>query len=217
MARKKATARSTERHAFGITVLKAADHRVRRLKQEHEPSIHGNKVWTSSWAVIDYLEYQGLPASARVMEVGCGWGLAGIYCARRHGARVVGVDADEAVFPYLRLHAEINGVEIETRCRRFEELNADDLAGLDVLIGADICFWDEMTEPVHQLVREAVRQGVQQVIVADPGRPPFTRMSERCVTELDAEVKEWEVDTPVRASAYLMIVGSLPQRRRRKG
>lgn len=217
MARKKATAKSTERHAFGITVLKAADHRVRRLKQEHEPSIHGNKMWTSSWAVMDYFEYQGLPPATRVMEVGCGWGLAGIYCARRYGARVVGVDADEAVFPYLQLHAGINGVEIETRCRRFEELSAADLAGQDVLIGADICFWDEMTDPVHQLVREAVRQGVQQVIVADPGRPPFTRMSERCVAELDAEVKEWEVDAPVRASAYLMIVGSLPQPQRRKG
>jgi RNA polymerase sigma-70 factor (ECF subfamily) len=45
---------------------------------------------------MDYLEHQGLPRETRVMEVGCGWGLAGIYCAREHGARVTGLDADSA-------------------------------------------------------------------------------------------------------------------------
>ena len=211
MARKTAAVKATERRLFGITVLKAADHRVRRLKQEHEPTIHGNKVWNSSWVVMDYLQYQGLPMGTRVMEIGCGWGLVGIYCARRYGARVVGVDADAAVFPYLQLHAKVNGVEVETRCRRFEDLGPDDFADLDILIGTDICFWDEMTDPVHRIVTEAVRAGVQQVIIADPGRPPFTRMSDRCVAELNAEVKDWDVDDPVRARAYIMIVGSLPQ------
>ncbi len=215
MARKKAAARATERSLFGITVLKAADHRVRRLKQEHEPSIHGNKVWNSSWVVIDFLEYQGLPRSAHVMEVGCGWGLVGIYCARRYEAHVVGVDADAAVFPYLQLHAQLNGVQIETRCRRFEELSTADLSGHDVLVGTDICFWDEMTEPLYRVVAEAMGQGAQQVIIADPGRPPFTRMADRCVAELGAEVKAWEVEEPIRASADLLIVGSLPRTRAR--
>jgi predicted nicotinamide N-methyase len=210
MAKKKREEKATQRQAYGITVLKAADARIRRLRKEHEPSIHGNKFWSSSWVIMDYLEHQGLPDKARVLEVGCGWGLAGIYCARKHGARVTGVDADQAVFPYLELHARINEVEIETRCCGFEELTAGELAGQDVVIGADICFWDEMVDPVYRMVRRSVGAGARQVIIADPGRPPFSLMSERCARELGGEIKEWEVDGQVKASAYLLIVGSLP-------
>ena len=211
MAKKKRKKeKETERQAYGITVLKAADKRIRKLKQDHEPSIHGDKFWTSSWAIMDYLEQQGLPKKTRVMEAGCGWGLAGIYCARNHGAIVTGLDADAAVFPYLKLHAEINDVEIEPICSRFEELKKKALARQDVIIGADICFWDEMIEPLFKMVKKAVKAGVQQIIIADPGRPPFNEMSERCVAQFGAEIKEWEVEEPVKASAYLLLIGSLP-------
>ena len=191
-------------------MLKATDQRIRNLKKDYEPFIHGDKFWTSSWAIMDYLEQQGLPKKARAMEAGCGWGLAGIYCARNHGAKVTGLDADSAVFPYLKLHAEVNDVEIETLCCRFEELKKKDLAKQDVIIGADICFWDEMIDPVFKMVKKAIKAGVQQIIIADPGRPPFDQMSERCVAQFDAEIKEWEIDEPVKASAYLLIIGSLP-------
>ena len=113
--KKKKEAKSTERQAYGLTVLKASHKKIRQLKRNHEPEIHGNKLWTSSWLIMDFLEQQGLSKKPRVMEVGCGWGLAGIYCAKRHGASVVGIDADENVFPYLDLHAEVNGVKLERK------------------------------------------------------------------------------------------------------
>jgi len=210
MAKKKKGATKIERQAFGITVLKAADKRVRKLKKKFEPSIHGNKFWNSSWAIMDYLEHQGLPEKARVMEVGCGWGLAGIYCAKNFGAKVIGLDADAAVFPYLELHAKINGVQIETMRCKFEEVKKKVLARQDVILGSDICFWDEMVDPVFKLIEKAIRAGVQQIILADPGRPPFNEMSERCAAEMGGEVKEWEVEDPVEASASLLIIGSLP-------
>ena len=111
--KKKKEAKSTERQAYGLTVLKASHRKIRQLKRKHEPEIHGNKLWTSSWLIMDFLEQQGLPKKPRVMEVGCGWGLAGIYCAKRHRASVLGIDADENVFPYLDLHAEVNGVKLQ--------------------------------------------------------------------------------------------------------
>lgn len=110
MVSKKKSAPKTQRQAYGITVLKGVDSRVRALKREHEPSIHGNKFWSSCWLVVDFLACQGLPLGVRVTEVGCGWGLAGIFCARAFGARVVAVDADPEVFPYLQLHASVNHV-----------------------------------------------------------------------------------------------------------
>ena len=61
------------------------------------------------------------------MEVGCGWGLLGIYCAKKYGARVTGVDIDSEVFPYLNLHAEINQVEISTLKKGYDGLRGNHL------------------------------------------------------------------------------------------
>ena len=209
MGKKKKGTKSTKRHAFGLTILKAAHPRVRALKQDHEPDIHGHKFWASSYLIMDYLSRQGLPAKARVTEVGCGWGLAGIYCARSHGARVTGIDADPKVFPYMHLHAEVNEVSVKTRKARFEDLKKKQLADQDLILGADICFWDSMIDPLYKVIRKSIEAGAQQVIIADPGRPPFDEVCSRCERELDAEVKEWRCDEP-RANGWFMIVGSLP-------
>ena len=93
---KKKKQKSTERHAYGITVLKSADARVRKLKSQYEPNIHGNKVWNSSWCIMDFIQQQGLTKGTRVLEAGCGWGPTGIFCAKNYGAKVMGLDADPA-------------------------------------------------------------------------------------------------------------------------
>ena len=210
MAKKKKKDKQTTRQAYGITVLKAADPRIRKLKKDYTPFIHGNKFWNSSWCVMDFLARQGLPQEANVLEIGCGWGLAGMYCANIHGANVLGMDADSAVFPYLKLHAEINDVEVGTWRCKFEKVKKKDLKGTNLILGADICFWDEMVDPVYKLIKKAMKVGVGQVIVADPGRPPFHALSEKGVKKFGGEVKEWEVDEEIKAEAYLLIAGSLP-------
>ncbi|MCB1694490.1 MAG: class I SAM-dependent methyltransferase, partial [Pseudomonadales bacterium] len=155
MGKKKKSPKATEREAYGLKILKASHPEVRRLKKEYEPEIHGNKFWNSSYLIMDYLAHQGLAEGARVLEVGCGWGLAGIYCAKFFGAKVVGVDADDKVFPYLELHAALNGVKVKTKKARFEDLKKKTLGEQDLLIGGDICFWDEMVEPLFGLVEKA--------------------------------------------------------------
>ena len=208
---KKKKSKATERRAYGVTILKSSHSRIRGLKVDHEPEIHGDKFWNSSFLIMDYLQHQGLPKKPKVMEVGCGWGLAAIYCAKEHGAEVTGVDADSKVFPYLHLHAEINEVAVSTRRSLFQDLKKKHLAGLDLVIGADICFWDEMVDPLYRLIRKAVKARVGQVIVADPGRPPFDKVCEKAEKKLGGEVKEWKIDDgSVKTSGWLLIVGSLP-------
>ncbi len=206
---KKKKQKSTERHAYGITVLKSADARVRKLKTQYEPNIHGNKVWNSSWCIMDFIQQQGLRKGTRVLEAGCGWGPTGIFCAKHYGAKVTGLDADPAVFPYLKLHAEINNVKINTRQATFEELKKKDLKGTHLLLGADICFWDEMVDPIYKLVKKSVAAGVDQIVIADPGRPPFHQVADKVIKKIGGEVKEWSVDEEVKASAYLLVVGTL--------
>ena len=166
--------KKTQHEAFGITILRSSHPKIRGLKKDHEPEIHGDKVWNSSYLIMDYLEHQGMPDKSRVLEVGCGWGQLGIYCAKRFGAQVTGVDADENVFPYLHAQAEENDVVIQTRKSRFESLRKFHLQDYDLMLGGDICFWDELVDPVYKMIRRAVKAGVDQVIIADPDDHPST-------------------------------------------
>jgi predicted nicotinamide N-methyase len=195
-----------EIRAFGIRVLLSRHPEVRKLKQDNIPSQHGHKFWTSSWLLMDYFRRRGLPKRTHVMDVGCGWGLAGIYCAKRHGAVVTGVDIDSEVFPFLRLHAEINGVQISTMRKSFQGLTVNHLKDVDVLLGADICFWDSMIDPLRRLIRRALRAGVDMVLIADPGRTTFDRLGEHLCEELNGEVLDWEVSRPRRVEGQILKV-----------
>lgn len=202
--------KKTEHEAFGVTVLRGNHPDIRALKQDHEPEIHGNKLWNSSYLIMDYLQQQGMPPEAKVMEVGCGWGLLGIYCAKQFGAEVTGVDADPNVFPYLHAQAAANDVAIQTRKSRFESLRRGHLEGYDLMVGGDICFWDELVDPVYKLVRRAIKAGVDQVIIADPGRPPFDEVCAKAEKNLGAEIRQWDVTSPTKAHGWLLIIGGLP-------
>ena len=199
-----------ERHAFGLTMLAPSHPEVRRLQHDAaRPSLHGHKVWPTSFVLMDYLHQRGVPPRARVLDLGCGWGLVGIACAKTFQAQVTGLDADTAVFPYLQLHAQRNGVHIATRHGTFADLAPQDLAAFDLIVGADICFWEELVDPLYQLVRHGIAVGVAEILVADPGRPPFDELCARCVQQGDAEVLDWAMTTPVAESGRILrVVGT---------
>lgn len=140
------------------------------------------------------------------MDVGCGWGLAGIYCAKRFGAVVTGVDIDSEVFPFLRLHAEINGVQVTTMRKSFQGLTGSHLKNVDVLVGADICFWDSMIDPLKRLICRALNAGVEMVLIADPGRTTFDELGKHLCEELEGEILDWEVRRPRRIEGQILRV-----------
>ena len=193
-----------ETRAYGIRLLLSRHPEIRRLKRLNAPVVHGNRHWASSWLLMDYFKRHGLPGKAHVMEVGCGWGLAGIYCAKKLGARVTGVDLDEEVFPFLRLHADINKVEVSVMTKGFDGLTGRILKDVDVLIGADICFWDNMIDPLRRLLLRAIRAGVRLVVIADPGRSPFQRLCEYFLEKRGAEALDWTTGRPRRIRGRLL-------------
>jgi predicted nicotinamide N-methyase len=141
-----------------------------------------------------------------VLELGCGWGLVGIACAKTFQAQVTALDADAAVFPYLQLHAARNGVHLATRQGTFAELTPQDLAAFELIVGADICFWEDLVDPLYQLVQHGVAAGVAEILVADPSRPPFDELCARCVPQGDAEVFTWTMTTPVTETGRMLRV-----------
>ncbi len=193
--------------AFGLTILKNAHPEMRRIRRQFgSPAIHGNKFWKSSYLLMDYLSEFPLKKKLNVLELGCGYGLAGIFCAKKFSASVTSLDADDAVFPYVDLHAELNGVQVEKWKSRYEKVRVSDLERFDLVIGADICFWDSMSEALFNLIRRAKRAGDTRVIFADPGRSPFRSMAEKTCEKTDAEYTDWFVHHPHNASGLILDV-----------
>jgi 2-polyprenyl-3-methyl-5-hydroxy-6-metoxy-1,4-benzoquinol methylase len=96
--------------SHGVTFLLSGHPAVRRLKRLHRISIHGNKLWSSSWVLMDFLGRQKIPSGLRIMDVGCGWGLLGIFCAKKLGALVTSVDNDPEVLDWrIRRPSKMEG------------------------------------------------------------------------------------------------------------
>lgn len=197
----------TLRRFRGALMPTASHPDIRAVKRRSaQPGIHGNKLWKSSCLVIDYLHRNPPARSDAVIDVGCGWGIGGVWCAQKYRAQVTSVDADPAVFPFLDVVARLNGVETTPEAGRFEQLTTRQLAQYDMLIGADICFWDELVKPVYNLVNRAIRAGVGQIILADPERPTFVEMAERVIDRHGGELLEWRTRGPMSARGVLLVV-----------
>lgn len=196
-----------QRHVNGITILSAAHPEVRALKRAAaRTTLHGNKVWSSSYVLMDFLRQNPLAPGTKVLDLGCGWGVVSCFIARTFAADVTGVDGDEGVQPFFALHAQHNGVAPAFLCRRFEQLESALLAQFDVIVGADICFWDDAAAPLTQLVERAIEAGVKHVFIADPGRPPFWQLADYCVEQFFAEVDMHHAVLPRPATKPVLVL-----------
>lgn len=191
-----------------MRAYKARHEEIKKLKRLHAPSRFGFRVWGSSWLLMDFFSRLGLAQGSHVMEIGCGWGLAGIYCAKRHDAAVTGVDIDPEVFPYLLLHARINNVKIKTVNAAFERLSSEQLGKTELLIGADICFWDAMVDPLKRLISRALAEGVGTVVIADPGRSSFYDLANHFTEVNQGEVLSWTAENPGPVRGKILRVSS---------
>ncbi len=184
--------------AYGIYLLKSQHRVIRRLKQQYQPSVHGHRTWNSSFLLMDYLAAKPIRRGARVLEIGCGWGAAAIFCAQRFNARATGLDIDRDVFPFMEALAELNDVEVEPLGRKFEKLTSSQLGSFHTVIGSDICFWDSLVKPLERLVARAFKGGARRFVIADPGRPTFYEFVDRCRRKHRVRLTEWFAVEPQR-------------------
>lgn len=192
--------------AYGVYLLKSPHRFVRRLKKQYEPSVHGHQTWQSSFLVMDYLLEERPKKGSKIMEIGCGWGPASVFCARRLKAEVTGVDMDADVFPFMDVLASLNGVQVTPLQKSFAALKKRDFSDQNLVIGSDICFWDELVVPLHRLIRRALDAGVERVVIADPGRSPFFELLKECRKSMDCELLNWYAVEPKRFEGHLLVV-----------
>ena len=193
---------------LGVKALRSTHPGVRKLKrlQRGHNSAHGNKVWRSSFVLMDYLTTYPPEPNSQVLDIGCGWGLPGIFLAKEYGVRVTGIDIDISVQPFLALQASANACHINFEARGFESLSKEELTAYTTIIGTDICFWDDLAQPLFEMIGLALESGVARVIIADPGRPPFWDLVELCMTTLDAEVVTRRIYQPWKTEKFILLV-----------
>lgn len=190
---------------FNIILLKNKHRLVKQLKQCYEPNVHGDKTWASSYLIMDYLQtHRLIKSSSKVLELGCGWGAASIYCAKNGAKSVTGLDIDENVFPYLDVQAELNSVKIKTTNRSYEKITGKQLTEYNLLIGADICFWDKLNPILKKLIKRSLNNGVKRILIADPGRSPFFDLAESLSEFAKVDLREWYVSDPKYYEGYLL-------------
>ena len=192
---------------FGLKILRSTHPEVRRIKRtQRGHSAHGNKVWRSSFALIDYLETYPLEAKSKVLEIGCGWGLSGLYAAKNQQADVTGIDIDSSVKPYFELQNSLNECTLKFEERNFESFSQVELRGYKYIIGSDICFWDEMTNPLFDFIQRSIEGGIKKIFISDPGRPPFWELADRCAENLNAEIVARRIYQPFKSEKYIIVI-----------
>lgn len=193
---------------LGIKALRSSHPGVRRLKRQQKGynSAHGNKVWRSSFVLMDYLTTYPPEENTQVLDIGCGWGLTGLFLAKEYGAQVTGIDIDASVAPFLALQASINDCQIDFQARGFESLSAEELTTFNTILGTDICFWDELTEPLFELIGLALQSGVERIMIADPGRPPFWDLVDLCMQNFAAEVVTRRIYQPWKTEKFILSI-----------
>lgn len=191
----------------GLKIYKKKHKTIKKLlKKTSVPEIHGDKVWFSSYLILDYLLENPPKKKANIMEIGSGWGILSLHCAKDFNANVVAVDADKNVFPFLEKHAELNNISVSTKVARFENIKSGLLAKQDMILGGDICFWKELIDPLYKIIKKALKNGVSTIIIADPGRSPFLKLAKRCKKKFDAELLEVELEDPNEEEGYLLVI-----------
>ncbi len=191
----------------GVTMPYSGHRVIRAVKRAgHEPSIHGTKLWKSSCLIIDYLKKNPPKRRDTVLDAGCGWGITGIWCAKNWGSAVTSMDADPAVFPYLKAVAKLNGVTTTPWVERFEKVRKKDLEQTDILFGGDICFWDELVRPVGKMIDRAIDAGVGTIVIGDPERPTFHEMAERAINKHGGELLDCRLSGTIKATGALLVI-----------
>ncbi|MGH7468467.1 MAG: class I SAM-dependent methyltransferase [Longimicrobiales bacterium] len=148
--------------------------------------------WAYPWAagiaiarvVLDHPEWV---RALRVLDFGCGGGVAALAAARAEAREVVANDIDPWALATARIAAHRQALQL-TMLQQDLTDEGPDSAGFDVVLCSDLSYERSVAPRQRELLELAARQGVR-VLVADAGRRYFSPDGLR-------EIACFEIDVP---------------------
>ena len=160
--------------------------------QRSRPTEFGHKIWTTTFVLIDFLSANNFNLKNKsILEVGCGWGLLGLFLAKQYNCDVISTDLDKKVLPIAQAHAELNGLNIKTKVNSFSDISDSDLSATQIITGVEVCYSDIAAAELTKLIARAYAFNVEQVFIADPGRPGF--LENLCKKEFGFSKKNYKL------------------------
>lgn len=131
--------------------------------------------WASGQVLARWLlDHPAAVAGKRVLDFGCGSGVAAIAAARAGAARVIACDLDADALLATRHNAALNGVEVELAA----DFDAVD-AGLDVILVADVLYDRANLAWLQRFLQRAPQVLVADSRVRDFAEPGYRRLDSR--------------------------------------
>lgn len=139
---------------------------------------YGMMLWASAIGLAERLtETPSLVSGKRVLEMGAGVGLAGLV-AQSLGAQVTQTDYLPDILALCRYNASQNNIKgIECRTGDWRDW-PDDLAGFDVVLGADILYERTLHKTLQDLLPRVIAPG-GILLISDPLRPQAMDFAEQ--------------------------------------
>ncbi len=161
-------------------------------------------VWPAAQMMAEHIgKHPGMVAGKRVLDFGCGCGVAGIAAAKAGAAHVTANDIDPIALDFTARNARANGCCVA--------VEANDLLGTlpdpawDVILVADLFYEKSVSEAMLDWLAKARANG-SAVFIADANRPFSPRTGIRILLEktyaTDADL-EGSSERTVRLLAYL--------------
>ena len=146
--------------------------------------------WAYPWAggvalarvILDHPEWF---RDKRVLDFGCGGGVAGIAAARAGASHVIANDVDAWALSVARIAAERQGLFVTPL---LEDLTTTtDLPVADILLCSDLAY-EKQPAPKQRAVLENARAAGSRVLVADAGRTYFDDRNLTLLGQYEIEV-----------------------------
>jgi len=105
-----------------IKIPLSSDKEIQQIKRKTaKPVSHGNKVWNSSFTIIDFLSRYNLQKIDTAIDVGCGWGVVLAYL-QKQGIDCGGIDIDVNTKPYVDVVNKYNKTDVDVLYMDYKEL-----------------------------------------------------------------------------------------------
>ena len=137
------------------------------------------EIWPSAIGLGRHLFEYPAPPGSRILELGCGIGVAGIAAAAA-GLVVTACDYEEDALAFARHNARLNALNARVSFRFLDWRNPDLDRKYAIIIGSDILYERPNHEPIQRLLNDTLEPGGMS-LASDPGRRAATPFVESMI------------------------------------